>query len=255
LYADDTLLYQEVTDEKDISEFQANINAVYNWSQQWKMPFNTGKCSMIAFGKPDSLPSYKLGGDDVPWVERTKYLGVYLQQNLKFEDHITQKSGKASRILGAIKHVLPSAPEKFRLLAYTSLCRPILEYADCVWDPTSKQLINTIEGVQRRAVRYISSLKGRESVTEARTNLGLNTLEERRKNHRVALLHKILQDKKGNSTLASTYDEILNDRTQSTVTTRAATRGEPTSIYASSRTYRDSFLPRTIRDMRILPDQ
>jgi len=219
------------------------------------MPFNTGKCSMIAFGKADSLPCYKLGGDDVPWVERTKYLGVYLQQDLKFEDHISQKNGKASRILGAIKHVLPSASEKYRLLAYTSLCRPILEYADCVWDPTSKQLINAIECVQRRAVRYISGLKGRESVTEARAKLALNTLEERRRNHRVTLLHKILKDENRHSVLSSSYDEILNNRAETTITTRAATRGEPTSIYASSRTYRDSFLPRTIRDMRIIPDQ
>ena len=42
---------------------------------------------------------------------------------------------KASRILGTIKHTIRTAPEKSKLLAYTSLCRPIMEYADTLRDP------------------------------------------------------------------------------------------------------------------------
>ena len=37
------------------------------------------------------------------------------------------------------------------------------------------------------------------------------------------------------------------------MTTRAAARGEPTSVYAKSHAYYNSFLPKTIRDLRIGP--
>ena len=40
LYADDTLLYQTVNNNKDAEVFQSDINAVYKWSLKWKMPFN-----------------------------------------------------------------------------------------------------------------------------------------------------------------------------------------------------------------------
>ena len=53
------------------------------------------------------------------------------------------------------------APKEAKLLAYTSLCRPILVYADVVWDPSARSVIHDIELVQNSAVQFISNLKGR----------------------------------------------------------------------------------------------
>ena len=86
----------------------------------------------MAFISRAVLPSYRLGTTNVLWVEETRYLGgVTLQQNLKFDkQHISEKVDKASRILGIINHTIRTAPEKSKMLAYASLCRPIMEYAD-----------------------------------------------------------------------------------------------------------------------------
>ena len=143
------------------------------------------------------------------------------------------------------------APKDARLLAYTSLCRPILEYADTVWDPTNKQTMHSIEMIQNNAVRYIERLKGRESVSEARDRLQLKSLADRRKDHRLSLLFKILEHEDRHSALSSSYDELIGDRAGMTMTTRAASGNQPTSIFASSQAYHNSFLPRTIRDLRL----
>ena len=45
------------------------------------------------------------------------------------------------------------------------------------------------------------------------------------------------------------YEELVGDHIV-TMTTRSAARGEPTSISTNSRCYHQSFLPRTIREMR-----
>jgi len=68
-----------------------------------------------------------------------------MQPNYKFDQHITLKKEKVSKILGAIKHILHEAPREGRLLAYTSLCRPILESADAVWDSTIAKDIESLE--------------------------------------------------------------------------------------------------------------
>ena len=63
-----------------------------------------------------------------------------------------------------------------KTIAYvTLLCRPLLEYACEVWDLFLVKHIDQIEMVQRRAVRFISSLSSREGggVTEV---LGLELL-------------------------------------------------------------------------------
>ena len=54
--------------------------------------------------------------------------------------------------------------------------------------------------------------------------------------------------------LSSAYREIVNDRNWMSMTTRAAGRGEPASVYAKSHAayyYYNSFLPKTIRDLGI----
>ena len=98
---------------------------------------------------------------------------------------------------------------------------------------------------------FICDINGRDaSVSEAREELGLQTLEDRRKRLRMSLLMRILSNEESHSVLSSTYDELMNDRANVTMTTRAAARGEPTAISALSTVYHTSFLPRTVRDVR-----
>ena len=135
-----------------------------------------------------------------------------------------------------------------KLLAYTRLCRPILKYADVVQDPHAKQTIHIIKLIQNKAIRFIKNIKGRdESVFTARDDLDLISLEKRRRNHRLSLLIRILEDEDRHKTLSKAYDELIQDRKYES---RAAYRGEPNSIITNLNIYHQSFLPRTIRDIR-----
>ena len=86
---------------------------------------------------------------------------------------------------------------------------------------------------------------------EGRTILGLQELKDRRKSHRFVLMTKIISEDEKNTVLSSAYGEIVNGRNQILMTTRAAARGEPASVYAKSHEYYNNFLPKTIRDRRI----
>ena len=66
----------------------------------------------------------------------------------------------ASKVHGCIQFTLHEAPEKGKLLAYISLCRPILEYGDTLWDPPDKKSINYIELLQNKAIRFVRNIKG-----------------------------------------------------------------------------------------------
>jgi len=56
-------------------------------------------------------------------------------------------------VLGLIKHTLGNAIENVKIPAYTTLYRPLSEYAADVWDRCNNNLIKKIEGTQNRAVR------------------------------------------------------------------------------------------------------
>ena len=59
------------------------------------------------FNSRDVLLSYMLDTTKVTWVEEPRSLGVTLQQDLKFDKRI---SDKTNRILGDIMHALRTAP-------------------------------------------------------------------------------------------------------------------------------------------------
>jgi len=62
-------------------------------------------------------------------------------------------------------------------------------------DHTIKKSIESIKGIQKVAVRFISNIQEWKSVTEARNLHKLTLLESRRQNHLMTLLHKILKMK------------------------------------------------------------
>ena len=69
---------------------------------------------------------------------------------------------------------------------YTTLARPIFEYASVVWDPHLQCLIDKIEMVQRRAARWVKlDYRQTSSVTDMMNDLQWSTLLERKKYSRL----------------------------------------------------------------------
>jgi len=109
------------------------------------MEFNVKKSKIMAFKEQDIPAHYTLNGTVLEQVDKSTYLRVTLQANLKFDNHIQNKILLANKQLGMIKRALHWAPEKVKLMAYKSLCLPHLDYASAVWDPyTTKEIVIVI---------------------------------------------------------------------------------------------------------------
>ena len=141
------------------------------------MTFNVDKCSVLVFNPSQSYPqtNYTLDGSPLQICQKNKYLGVVIQPDVKFTCHIYTKISKARQQLSMIKHTSFKAPEKAKLLAYMGLCRPHVEYAAAVWDTNLEYIAHDIEMVQHNVVRFISGVRGRDSITSALENLHLET--------------------------------------------------------------------------------
>ena len=137
-----------------------------------------------------------------------------------------------------MKHVLFDAPRKVKRVAYLTLCRPLLKYACEVWDPFIVRQVKLLDNLQRRAVRFIAGLKGRESISEAREILGLEVLELRRKDFRLALMLKILS-REIPSALVGNF-EVLQDEMHQ-YETRLAASNAPPAFCSNKNFYQNSF--------------
>jgi len=206
LFADDCLMYRVVKKPKDKDKIvetnqdnlQKDLDALSEWQNRWQLRFNPKKCYVmrITRSKTPACRSYFLNGVELQVVETSAYLGVQLQNNLGWNAQVEYAAGKASRTLGMVKRNLRVDSVKLKTTAYNSLVRPVMEYGAAAWDPHTQKNINKLEGIQRSAARFILRNYERTpgTVTGLLRQLEMETLEERRREMRLCMLFKILND-------------------------------------------------------------
>ena len=159
------------------------------------MSFHPDKCSVLQVTtKKTPLPyDYILHGHTLQQETSTKYLGLTIQTDLKFNKHINNITANATKQLNFIKRNLKVSSQSVKEKAYISLVRPKLEYGSCIWDPHTKYQKSQIEMVQRRAARYICNrYHNTSSVTNMLNHLNWPTLELRRIRTRLIFFFKII---------------------------------------------------------------
>ena len=182
LFADDTKVFRQICSEENALQLQSDINKLEAWTKTWLLRFNADKCHVLTLGRFENIRHthrYKIGGRELEHVFEEKDLGVHVDSDLSFEEHITTKVRKANQIMGLIRRSFTYLDEKSFVRLYTALVRPHLEYAQSVWSPHLKKFTNLIENVQIRATKLVDHLDGLD-YSERLKRLNLPTLAFRR---------------------------------------------------------------------------
>ena len=106
-------------------------------------------------------------------------LGITIDQELKFTNHINDKINKAYGVLGVIKRHFKYITPETLILLYKSMVRTHIEYGHSVWCPYSVTAIESLEKVQKRATKLIHGF-AKLSYSERLRKCELPTLKYRR---------------------------------------------------------------------------
>jgi len=193
------------------TSLQQDITRLYNWSLTWQMVFNTKKCHILSISRKRDRPTitYTLGTERLSVLESYPYLGVPVSSDLRWHHHINTISNKATRTLNFIcRNTYGCSPEA-KALAYSSLIRPHLEYASAVWDPYTARDSNKLDKVQRWAARFVRRDYRRTTLaSQLISELGWQSLAERRKTSRLTLLCKAINQWLGGLPYGRTWTHI-----------------------------------------------
>ena len=198
IYADDTKAYTSIQSDEDHTRLQHSIDAMYNWTQTWQLHFNSSKCKILHVGENNPKHKYFIGNGDLRHeIETTsleKDLGVFVDSDLNFESHIEYIVKRASSKKATILRNFSYRSKNVLIPLYKALVRPILEYANTVWDSSYKGQIKLIESVQRSFTKHILEVKNLPYEDRLR-KLGLPSQEYRRFRGDLIELYKIAHKK------------------------------------------------------------
>ena len=99
----------------------------------------------------------KIRGSDLDVVNKTKYLGVQVDNSLDWKEHIKTVSTKVSRAIGFLKHAKNILPIASLKTLYSSIVEPHFRYCCSVWGCCGTTDIDQLQKLQNRAARIVTN--------------------------------------------------------------------------------------------------
>jgi ribonuclease P/MRP protein subunit RPP40 len=153
------------------------------------MQFNVSKVMYMGTSNPGY--QYQMSGQVLQTTDEERDIGVMISANLKPAAQCAKAAKTVQAVLGQLVRAFHYRDRHVFMRLYKQYVRPHLEFSTQAWSPWTEGDKACLEKVEQRAVRMVSGLKSGE-YSERLSELGQPTLEERRHQADMAMVHKIL---------------------------------------------------------------
>lgn len=166
MFADDSTIVFECNDENNFEcEINNDLDKIIQWLQINKLVVNLDKTKIMNFKQRESKKTVQVkvhhSGKQIEEVSSTKFLGIHIDNNMRWETHTNYICGKLNKFSYAL-YMLNRIANRFALMAsYHAYVASILRYGILFWGNTSNK-----EGIfraQKNCVRAICSLRPTDS--------------------------------------------------------------------------------------------
>src|SRR3984885_15079140 len=176
---------------------QQSLDEISLWATKWKMVLAVDKTQSITFKQKNKkkFPKMKLQllGSNLNEIKQVKYLGLIMDSNLTYKQHIYYVFAKANRKLGYLtylcsyKGIRPSLSAYYIL--YKTIIRPTLEYACSFWNGAADVHKSKLDKIQRLAMCRILGVMKNTAYDTINVLTQVPPLELRRRQEEVNLYH------------------------------------------------------------------
>jgi ribonuclease HI len=160
LYVDDFLIcYSSPNMDVIERKLQLSLDKLQQWCEENGFKFSKTKTVCMHFCMMRKIhldPVLNLGGDEIPVVEQTKFLGLIFDKKLSFIPHIKyvrDKCTKALNLLKVVSNTSWGADRTVLLRLYRSLVRSKLDYGSIVYGSARKSYLKKLDPIQNGGLR------------------------------------------------------------------------------------------------------
>ena len=165
MFADDSTLSTSIPKDLNkqpqlINHINHELERVDQWLRANKIKININKTKYLLFSlrKVDYSIRIKIGPGSIQRADSTKFLGIYLDEQLNFSSQVDHISKKIAKTLGVLNKTRDVFPPNIRLMLYNSLILPYINYGITSWYGCPAYNRNKIAILQRKAIRIIRNL-------------------------------------------------------------------------------------------------
>ena len=157
LFADDTTMIVSESSTSIQLNLQKELSKVDDWCKSNKLTINTGKSKLMCFGKNFSNQNtFYIGENNLTYTSSFKYLGVTIDNKLKFSQHIDLICLKMAKFNGILYRARNYFSKNALILFYKSYIVPVISYGLMVYGCSSKQNLMKILVAQKKLLRTIA---------------------------------------------------------------------------------------------------
>jgi len=193
-YADDTIIYCTATDIPTLMDKSESLmREVSNWYSNNLLQLNLSKTQYCIFSnrKVEDFYQIQINNLKIESKHSLNLLGVILDSELSLTPQANATASKANKMVYLLSKLKKYMTVENSLKTYKSLIRPIVEYCSSLYLDGLAKKSETLEKVQNKAIRIITSAPKQFSVTSGRLLLNLHTLHSRRN----FLFHKFVKSR------------------------------------------------------------
>ena len=157
-YADDNSLRYS---SKSLSEVTDRLERCSNIAMSWfsdnGMSANPSKFQVMLMEctSVDVPPDFKIADYNVPICNEIKVLGVYINERVNFESHISMLCARTSRQINALARIAKYIDVQGRINIYNAFITSNFSYCSIVWHFCHSDSTLKIEKLNKRALRVV----------------------------------------------------------------------------------------------------
>ena len=164
LYADDTSAFKSHQDIKTLNiMINSGITNLNTWFKSNKLSLNLNKTNYMIFGTQNKTKQLNdqlkisINDTEIRQINATKFLGITIDQNLTWKNHINELRKKCSSAIGILHKVKHFLPETALLNLYNTLLLTHINYGITAWGTACKTEKNKLHVLQKRALRAVGN--------------------------------------------------------------------------------------------------